>query len=65
MPLKGNIRYRWTDPGKPGGKKVRLAFRGSKVVEAKSETGATHTPKEFREDRLQQKANKKKSMGRG
>lgn len=50
MPLK-NVRYRWTDPGKPGGKKVRLAFRGSEVVEAKSSSGKVHTPAEFKADR--------------
>jgi hypothetical protein len=35
------------------GKKIRLAFKGKgKVVEAKNlETGATHTPKEFAQDR--------------
>jgi hypothetical protein len=49
MPLK-NVRYRWVDPGKPGGKKVRLAFRGNKVVEAKSTSGKVHTPKEFMQD---------------
>jgi len=32
MPLKGNIRYRVKTT--KNGKKVRLAFRGKKVVEA-------------------------------
>ena len=47
MPLGGRVRYRY----KPG-TKMRLAFRGGQVVEAKNmETGATHTPEEFRADR--------------
>lgn len=38
---------------------VRLAFKGSKVIEAKNmKTGATHTPAEFAADR------KKKTAGR-
>jgi hypothetical protein len=49
MPLKG-VRYVVTT--KPGGTKVRLAYRGNTVVEAKNlETGATHTPEEFAADR--------------
>ncbi len=49
MPLGKGIRYRVTQRG---GKKVRLAFRGNTVVEAKNlETGATHTPGEFKADR--------------
>lgn len=48
MPLPG-ARYRFT--GK-GDSKVRLAFKGNKVVEAKNpKTGATHTPAEFARDR--------------
>lgn len=35
------------------GKKVRLAFKDNKVVEAKNlKTGATHTPSAFRRDRM-------------
>ena len=49
MPLAGKVRYRWTTP--KSGKRVRLAFRGNKVVEAKSETGETHTEAEFKADR--------------
>lgn len=65
MPLKGKVRYRWTDPGKPGGPKVRLAFRGKgKVVEAKSSTEKIHTEAEFKQDRLRRKANKQGSIGR-
>lgn len=37
MPLGPGVRYRWTDPGKPGGKKVRLAFKGNTVIEVKKE----------------------------
>lgn len=49
MPLPGT-RYRVKTTR--DGKKVRLAFRGSKVIEAKNlETGATHTPREFARDR--------------
>lgn len=50
MPLKG-ARYRYKK-----GTKVRLAFKGGKVVEAKNmETGATHTPAEFAADRKRSK----------
>ena len=48
MPLKG-VRYRSTPTSKGN---VRLAFRGTKVVEAKNmKSGATHTPAEFAKDR--------------
>ena len=40
MPLKGNIRYRWKTTS--GGKKIRLAFRGNKVVEIKKKGGKAH-----------------------
>jgi hypothetical protein len=33
MPLGKNVRYRWKTY--PSGEKVRLAFKGSKVVEVK------------------------------
>lgn len=47
MPLGPGVRYRYA----PGGK-VRLAFKGNQVVEAKNvKTGATHTPAEFAADR--------------
>ena len=39
MPLGKGIRYRWT---KRGGKKIRLAFRGNKVVEVKKKGGRAH-----------------------
>ncbi len=49
MPLGKGIRYRVTTKG---GRKVRLAFRGNTVVEAKNlETGAVHTPEEFKTDK--------------
>jgi hypothetical protein len=52
MPLSG-VRYRFKDLGE--GKKQRLAFRGKRVVEAKTyedgkPTGAVHTPAEFKRD---------------
>lgn len=50
MPLGKGVRYRVTDSG------VRLAFKGGKVIEAKNtKTGATHTPKEFAQDRKHKK----------
>ena len=53
MPLVG-VRYRVTTT--KSGKKVRLAFKGKKVVEAKNiKTGKTHTPKEFARDRKRRK----------
>lgn len=49
MPIPG-ARYRVTTTKK--GKKVRLAFKGKTVVEAKNlKTGAVHTPQEFAHDR--------------
>ena len=49
MPIPGaRFRVKTTSTGK----KIRLAFKGKKVVEAKNlKTGATHTPAEFRADR--------------
>lgn len=39
-----------------GGKKIRLAFKDNKVVEAKNtKTGATHTPAEFSAERKKKK----------
>lgn len=51
MPLPKGTRYRWKTY--PSGKKVRLAFRpgDSEVIEAKSESGAVHTPEEFAAER--------------
>ena len=49
MPIL-NARYRVKT--EPGGAKVRLAFQGNRVVEAKNlATGDTHTPAEFAQDR--------------
>ena len=46
MPLKGNIRYRVKTT--KHGSKIRLAFRGSKVVEAKSlTTGKKYKPTNY------------------
>ena len=57
MPLRG-VRYRVKTT--KSGEKVRLAFRGNQVVEAKNlETGATHTPAEFAQDRAKAKRRKK------
>ncbi len=61
MPLGKGIRYRVKKTKK--GKKVRLAFQGKTVVEAKNlKTGATHTPAEFAADKKKKKpASRKKS----
>lgn len=49
MPIHG-ARYRMKTTSK--GKKMRLAFKGNKVVESKNmKTGKTHTPAEFAKDR--------------
>lgn len=57
MPIKG-VRYAVKTTSK--GKKVRLAFKGKEVVEAKNlKTGATHTPKEFKADKKKKKTKKK------
>jgi len=57
MPLKGRVRYRVKTTR--GGKKVRLAFRGGKVVEAKNlKSGAVHTEGEFRRDRARRRRKK-------
>ena len=53
MPLD-DVRYRVHRT--TSGKKVRLAFRGHKVVEAKNiETGATHSPSDFAADRARKR----------
>lgn len=50
MPLGKGVRYRVKTT--QAGKKVRLAFKGSQVVETKNlASGATHTPQEFARDR--------------
>ena len=56
MPLPG-ARYRVT---KRGGEKIRLAFRGNKVVETKNlRSGAVHSEAEFKHDRLKKRMMKK------
>jgi hypothetical protein len=63
MPLGPGVRYRTKTTKK--GKKVRLAFKDGKVVEAKNlKTGATHTPSEFKEDEKKKKKRKKKKGGK-
>jgi len=55
MPIKG-AKYRVTTRG---GKKIRLAFVGGRVVEAKNlQTGAVHTPQEFKRDRTRRRKKK-------
>ena len=47
MPISG-ARYRYKK-----GTDIRLAFKGGNVVESKNmQTGATHTPAEFKADRM-------------
>lgn len=48
MPLGPGVRYRVKTT--KSGKKVRLAFKGNRVVEAKG-PGGTHTESEFRAER--------------
>jgi len=53
MPIQG-ARYRVKTT--KTGKKIRLAFKNGKVVEAKNlKTGAMHTPSEFATDRKKKK----------
>ena len=60
MPLGPGVRYRY----KPG-TKVRLAFKGNQVVEAKNmKTGATHTPSEFARDRARSSSSTRSMKGR-
>lgn len=49
MPLPKGTRYRVTGKGPS---KVRLAFKGNEVIEAKGlESGKVHTPAEFAADK--------------
>ena len=49
MPLPEGTRFRVT---RRDGKKIRLAFRGNTVIEAKNlETGAIHSRSEFAADK--------------
>ena len=58
MPLGKGVRYRVKKT--KSGKKIRLAFKGKKVIEAKNlKTGKTHTPKEFAADRKRKKRRKR------
>lgn len=58
MPLPEGARVR-VETTKTG-KKIRLAFVGNRVVEAKNlRTGATHTPKEFAADRRRSRLRKR------
>ena len=61
MPIQ-NARYRVKTTS--SGAKIRLAFtKGGNVVEAKNlDTGATHTPAEFRADRKKRGARLKSAM---
>lgn len=53
MPLGKGVRFRVKTMK---GKKIRLAFRGNQVIEAKNlASGATHTPAEFARDRARRK----------
>lgn len=53
MPISG-ARYRVKTTS--SGKRVRLAFKGNKVVEAKNiDSGDVHTPAEFAADRKRRK----------
>lgn len=61
MPLPG-AKYRVTTT--PKGAKIRLAFVKGQVQEAKNlETGATHTPAEFKADRKKSDKLRKAMMG--
>jgi hypothetical protein len=58
MPLGPGVRYRVKTTS--GGKKVRLAFKGSKVIEAKNmKSGATHSPAEFAADKAKSKGKRR------
>ena len=54
MPIPDGARYRVV---KRGGQKIRVAFVGKgRGVEAKNlRTGATHTPADFKADRLRRR----------
>lgn len=56
LPKGARVRVKTTKTGK----KIRLAFVGNRVVEAKNlRTGATHTPKEFAADRRRSRLRKR------
>jgi hypothetical protein len=61
MPLEG-VSYRVKKT--KNGKKIRLAFRGNQVVEAKNlKTGKIHTEKEFAKDRKKRAMKQIKKKG--
>jgi hypothetical protein len=45
MPLGKGVRYRWKVT--KGGKKIRLAFKGNKVIEVKKKGGQAHMVKGY------------------
>lgn len=54
MPLGKGVKYRVKRT--KSGKKIRLAFKKGKVVEAKNlDSGAIHTPAEFAKDKKKKK----------
>lgn len=54
MPLSKGTRFRVKTT--KSGKRIRLAFKAGKVIEAKNiDSGATHTSREFRADRKRRK----------
>ena len=54
MPLGKGVRFRVKTT--KSGKKIRLAFKNNRVIEAKNlESGAVHTPREFATDRRRRK----------
>ena len=44
MPLGPGVRYRWKTT--ESGKKIRLAFKGNKVIEVKKKDGQAHLLKD-------------------
>lgn len=61
MPLPKGTRYAVKTTST--GKKVRLAFKGGEVIEAKNlETKKTHTPAEFKAEKKERLSRKNKKM---
>jgi len=59
MPTPKGTRFRVKTT--KSGEKIRLAFKGKKVIEAKNlKTGKTHTQAEFKADRKKRKKRGKK-----
>ena len=64
MPLGPGVRYRVKTT--TGGKRVRLAFKGRTVIEAKNiDTGAVHSPSEFAADRAKSRMGRRLTAMRG